>query len=134
MSIRVIIFSSSNRYSAKAFANSVLPTPVVPRKINEPIGRLGSCKPALLRRTASAIAERASSCPITRVCNSASRCNSFSFSLCIILLTGMPVQRETTSAISSLSTSSLIIAAVPCIVRNFACTSSISSSLAFILP
>jgi ATP-dependent Clp protease ATP-binding subunit ClpB len=38
ISIRVIIFSSSNRYSARAFASSVLPTPVVPKKINEPIG------------------------------------------------------------------------------------------------
>ena len=43
MSIRVIIVSSSNRNSASALANSVLPTPVVPRKINDPIGRFGSC-------------------------------------------------------------------------------------------
>ena len=41
MSIRVINDSSSKRYSAKAFANSVLPTPVVPKKIKEPIGRFG---------------------------------------------------------------------------------------------
>jgi hypothetical protein len=33
--------SSSNNISANAFANSVLPTPVVPRKMNEPIGRFG---------------------------------------------------------------------------------------------
>ena len=66
MSIRVIIVSSSNRNSASALANSVLPTPVVPRKINDPIGRFGSCSLARLRRTASATAAIASSWPITR--------------------------------------------------------------------
>jgi len=34
------MLSSSNKYSANAFASSVLPTPVVPKKINEPIGLL----------------------------------------------------------------------------------------------
>lgn len=63
----VIIVSSSNRNSASAFANSVLPTPVVPRNMNEPIGRFGSCNPARLRRTASATAAIASSWPITFV-------------------------------------------------------------------
>ena len=33
--------------SANAFTSSVLPTPVGPRNRNEPIGRLGSCSPAL---------------------------------------------------------------------------------------
>ena len=37
--------SSSNRNSASARASSVLPTPVGPRKRNEPMGRLGSCRP-----------------------------------------------------------------------------------------
>ena len=32
--------------------SSVLPTPVGPRKMNEPIGRFGSCSPARARRTA----------------------------------------------------------------------------------
>ena len=41
--------------------NATLPTPVVPKKMNDPIGRLGSCKPALLRRTASEMAVIASS-------------------------------------------------------------------------
>ena len=40
--------------SASALASSVLPTPVGPRKMNEPIGRLGSFSPARARRTALA--------------------------------------------------------------------------------
>ena len=134
MSIRVIIVSSSNRNSANAFASSVLPTPVVPRKRNEPIGRFGSCSPARLRRTASDTASMASSCPITRWCSSASRCNSLSFSLCSILLTGMPVQRDTTSAMSSASTSSFIMAVSPCISCNFFWVSSISLCSSCNLP
>src|SRR5436309_2816829 len=46
MSIRTIAFSVSNRNSASALASSVLPTPVGPRKMNEPIGRSGSPNPA----------------------------------------------------------------------------------------
>ena len=52
----------------------------------------------------------ASSCPTTRMCNSVSRLSSFCFSLWSMRLTGMPVHRETTSAISSASTSSLTMA------------------------
>ena len=44
--------SSSKRNSASARASSVLPTPVGPRKMKEPMGRLGSCRPARERRTA----------------------------------------------------------------------------------
>jgi phosphoribosylaminoimidazole-succinocarboxamide synthase len=47
------IISSLNKYSASALLNSVLPTPVVPMKMKEPIGLLGSCNPARLLRTAS---------------------------------------------------------------------------------
>ena len=61
MSIRVIAFSSSNKYSAKAFANSVLPIPVVPKKRKEPMGLLGFCNPVLERLTASETASTASS-------------------------------------------------------------------------
>ena len=100
--------SSSNKYSANAFANSVLPTPVVPKNMKEPIGFLGSCNPALLLLIASETAVMASSCPITRLCNSSSNCNNFSLSDCIILLTGIPVAFATFSAISSASTSSFI--------------------------
>jgi hypothetical protein len=49
MSIRVIACSSSKRNSARARASSVFPTPVGPRKRNEPSGRRGSPRPALAR-------------------------------------------------------------------------------------
>ena len=58
--------SSSKRYSARARANSVLPTPVGPRKMKLPIGRFGSFSPDLARRTASETADTAESCPRTR--------------------------------------------------------------------
>src|SRR5437870_7310252 len=45
MSIRIIARSSSKRNSASARASSVFPTPVGPRKRNEPMGRLGSASP-----------------------------------------------------------------------------------------
>ena len=41
MSTRISAFSSPKRYSARARASSVLPTPVGPRKMNEPTGPLG---------------------------------------------------------------------------------------------
>ena len=44
--------------------------------------------------------------------------NNFSFSLCIMRLTGIPVQRETISAISSAVTSSFINAEFACISIN----------------
>ena len=40
--------------SASARASSVLPTPVGPRKTNEPIGRFGSWRPVRARRSAFA--------------------------------------------------------------------------------
>src|SRR5256885_1584955 len=46
MSIRTIASSSPNRNSASVRASSVLPTPDGPRKMNEPVGRLGSLMPA----------------------------------------------------------------------------------------
>src|SRR3990170_4677424 len=46
MSIRTIASSSPNRNSASVRASSVLPTPEGPRKMNEPVGRLGSLSPA----------------------------------------------------------------------------------------
>src|SRR3569623_840186 len=46
MSMRTSAVSSSKRYSARAFVSSVLPTPVGPKNMNEPIGRCGSCRPA----------------------------------------------------------------------------------------
>ena len=52
MSMRTIALSSSNRKDASALVSSVLPTPVGPKNMNEPIGRFGSCRPARARRTA----------------------------------------------------------------------------------
>src|SRR6266446_4690934 len=66
MSMRIISFSSSKRNSASARASSVFPTPVGPRKINEPMGRLVSESPARLRRTAFETRASASFCPTTR--------------------------------------------------------------------
>ncbi|MDT4849556.1 hypothetical protein FQZ97_836800 [compost metagenome] len=54
-------FSSLNKNAASVLANSVLPTPVVPKKINEPMGLRLSCKPARERLMASEMASIASS-------------------------------------------------------------------------
>src|SRR5579885_987909 len=86
MSMRMSAFSSSNRYSASALVSSVLPTPVGPRNMNEPIGRLGSCKPARARRTAVDTACTASFCPMTRLDSASSMRRSFSFSPSIVHL------------------------------------------------
>ena len=60
MSTRISAFSSPNRYSASARASSVLPTPVGPRKTNDPTGRLASLSPARERRMARDTAATAS--------------------------------------------------------------------------
>ena len=109
MSIRTIAASSSNRNSASARAVSVLPTPVGPRKINDPIGRFGSLSPARDRRIAFATALSASSCPTTRSRRRSSICTSFCISPSSIFDTGMPVHFDTIAAISSSSTSSFNI-------------------------
>ncbi|EJW93557.1 hypothetical protein EVA_18336 [gut metagenome] len=49
MSILMRLSSESKRVSAIAFASWVLPTPVGPKNMNEPIGRPGSLIPARLR-------------------------------------------------------------------------------------
>ncbi len=105
MSMRTICSSLSKRNSARALLNSVLPTPVGPKKRKEPLGRRGSERPARERRMALLTAATASSCPTTRACRRSSILSSFSFSPSSILATGMPVQREMTSAISSSRTS-----------------------------
>ena len=101
ISMRTIASSLSNKKSASALHSSVLPTPVGPRKRKEPLGRLGSERPARERRTALETATTASSWPTTRSCRADSMRSSLSRSPSIILDTGIPVQRETTSAISS---------------------------------
>ncbi|MCY1187506.1 hypothetical protein D9M73_284960 [compost metagenome] len=101
MSIRTMASSVSNRNSASALHSSVLPTPVGPRKRNEPLGRFGSARPARERRTALETATTASFWPMTRRCRSSSMRSSFSRSPSSIFATGIPVHLETTSAISS---------------------------------
>ena len=60
MSTRIILSSLPNIASAKAFANSVLPTPVGPEKIKLPIGLFGDFKPTRARLIAFEIATTAS--------------------------------------------------------------------------
>ncbi|OPZ76970.1 MAG: hypothetical protein BWY79_01374 [Actinobacteria bacterium ADurb.Bin444] len=109
MSMRTMAFSSSNMNSANARASSVLPTPVGPKKMKLPIGRLGSCRPDRALRSALEMTSKASSWPTTRRCNLSSMCMSFSTSPSTKRLTGIPVHLDTTSAISSSSTSSFNI-------------------------
>src|SRR2546430_543828 len=52
MSICTSASSLPNMNFASAFASSVFPTPVGPRKMNEPMGRFGSLSPERERRTA----------------------------------------------------------------------------------
>ncbi|CJN28670.1 Uncharacterised protein [Streptococcus pneumoniae] len=106
MSMRIICSSLSNKDWANVFASSVLPTPVGPKKMKEPIGRFGSLIPARARRTASDTKLTASSCPMTRSDKICSKRNNFSRSPSTSFATGIPVQRETISAISSSLTSS----------------------------
>ena len=71
MSIWISASSSPNMNSASALASSVLPTPVGPAKMKQPVGRLGSFSPLRLRRTALEIDLIASSWLMTRLCSSA---------------------------------------------------------------
>src|ERR1700682_661511 len=109
ISMRIINFSSSKRNSASARASSVLPTPVGPRKMNEPIGRLVSESPARLRRTAFDTRSSASSWPTTRSRSRSSMCTSFCASPSSNRPVGMPVHLLTSFAMSSSSTSSFSI-------------------------
>src|SRR2546429_2524912 len=86
MSMRIINFSWSKRNSARARASSVFPTPVGPRKMKEPMGRLGSESPARLRRTALATRARASSWPTTRSEEHTSELQSRLHLVCRLLL------------------------------------------------
>ena len=101
MSIRTMASSSPNRNSASVRASSVLPTPEGPRKMNEPVGRLGSLRPARERRMAFETASMAACWPMTRLWSSSSMRISFWVSASVSLKTGMPVHIETMSAISS---------------------------------
>ena len=106
ISIRTILFSSSNRLCANAFASSVFPTPVGPRKRNDPIGLLGSLIPALERMIASVTSSTPSSWPMTLLWSSSARWSVLFLSLSFNFATGIPVHLETILAISSSVTAS----------------------------
>ena len=108
ISIRTICRSSSNSCSAKALATSVLPTPVGPKNIKEPIGRFSSWICAFERKIASVTNSSAWSWPTTRFAKTCSRWSNFVRSLSTKRLTSTPVQRETIFAIISSSTVSWI--------------------------
>ena len=80
MSKRISARSLPKRYSAIERATSVLPTPVGPRKRNEPTGRCGFLSPARERRIARARAEIAFRCETMRSCKAFSIESSFSAS------------------------------------------------------
>src|SRR6267143_1351443 len=101
MSTRINAVWSANRNRAKARASSVLPTPVGPLKMQEPIGRLGSLSPARLRRMAREITSIASFWPTTLSCSSSSMRSSRAVSASCSRVTGMPVQRDTIKATPS---------------------------------
>ena len=107
MSTRIMALSSSNRYCARARTSSVLPTPVGPRKMKLPMGRLGSLRPARLRRMAFETRRTASSWPTTRSFSRSGMWTSFWISPSIMRVTGMPVHLATMRAISSSPISSL---------------------------
>ena len=77
--------SSPKRNSASVLASSVLPTPDGPRKMNEPLGRLGSLRPARVRRMAWETALMASSWLMTRLCSSSSIRSSLAVSSSVSL-------------------------------------------------
>src|SRR3990172_156873 len=91
MSTRTMASSSSKRKVARDLASSVLPTPVGPRKMKLPMGRLGSLRPARPRRMASERASMARSWPIMRSWRRSSIWRSFSDSPSSMRETGVPV-------------------------------------------
>ena len=99
MSILIRLWSDSKISEANIFASWVLPTPVCPRKIKDPIGLSGAFKPDLFLWIAFTIFSTAFFCPINFLdILSDKRFNLF-FSDLTILVTGMFVIIETTSAI-----------------------------------
>ena len=104
MSILISASSLPNMNSASALASSVFPTPVGPRKMNEPIGRFGSLSPARARRTAFETIPIASSWPMTRPWRASSMLSRRCDSSWAMRVTGIPVHIATTWAISSSST------------------------------
>src|SRR5437016_4555873 len=100
--------SERKRYSARARASSVLPIPVGPRKMNDPIGRRGFFRPARVRRTACETVMIASSCPTMRLWISSSMRSRRALSSSTRRDTGTPVQAATIWAMSSSPTSGTV--------------------------
>ena len=96
--------SSPKTAFASALHSAVFPTPVGPRKKNEPMGRFPSRSPALLRRTARDRASTAASCPTTYRRRASSKCSRRADSSAVRSPAGMPVQPAKTSATSAGST------------------------------
>src|SRR5262249_32532684 len=90
ISKRISDFSLPKRKCARVRATSVLPTPVGPRKRNEPMGRWGDFRPARERRMERARALIALSWEITRLCSSSSTRSSFCVSSSLIAVTRPP--------------------------------------------
>ena len=101
ISMRTIVSSESNNSLANTLANWVLPTPVCPKNINDPIGLLGSFSPVRLRLIALTTFSTASSCPMIFDFIMAESSASLFISVCAIRLTGIPLIIETTSAMCS---------------------------------
>ncbi len=134
MSSRMRAFSLSKRNSASALASSVFPTPVGPMKMKLPSGRFGSCTPARALLTASETALTASSWPMILECSSCSILSSLALSPSSIRETGMPVQRETTSAMCPGVISSVSMAPFSCIAASFALASAAAFSTSLRVP
>ena len=135
MSIRTKASSESNNSFARTLANWVLPTPVWPKKINEPIGLFGSFNPARFLWMDFAIFITASSCPITLPLISSGSLANLLLSVCAIRFTGIPVIIETTSAtLSSVTVTLLSFASFShcscAIAKSFSICFSSSRSLA----
>ena len=64
MSSWISASSSPNKNSVSALVSSVLPTPDGPAKMNEPLGRFGSFRPARVRRIERDSARTASCWPM----------------------------------------------------------------------
>ena len=124
ISIRIMCFSSSNNSYARVLATSVLPTPVGPKNINEPIGLFGSLIPALALIIASLTSFSALSCPFTRVCKLVYKFSILSFSLLATFDIGMLVHLLITFAMSSLVTVSDSIPFLLCFDKSssFSCS------------
>ena len=113
--------------SAKALASNVLPTPVGPAKMKQPVGRLGSFSPLRLRRTALEIDLIASSWPDDAAVQILFHLHEADRSLRFVMrVSGMPVIFDTTSAMMSSSTT-------PSVARDFSCATFVRDHLFLLL-